>query len=735
MPEVNIKGEETKQYSEEVKTALKNLMDYCEKEDQYTRQRHIYEAKMADLYWHGFQYIYWDSQSQEFRIPTHDSLVSSGSARGDEEFIYDFITNIFKAHGLSIIAAMGGEVPGVLFSPENANIAADIKAAVKAEHLGKIIHKKNNSKLEYFHALFTLFTQHILASYNYYERDKEYGETEVPIFKKKEQKTSPDMWDCKECVFSNESQLEKCPDCGAEMQMIPGKTERILSKVGAKKVNKGFPKIGIYGVINVRVPSYASNQKACGYLIRYSDQPIPYLISLWGHLTSLDSDSSDSYEKSARAPSVSNNFYEDSSNHLATLKEGWFRPWQYNALEKNEVELLKYEFPEGAYVAFAAEQFAEARQELLDDHWTITKGDLSRTIHGDPLGKIAIPQQDTENELNNLLLECLEHSIPVNFAEEQVLGLSNIDKQEVKPGLIYPAKKPIGYGSLGDAFYSMKTSTLPKEGTDLQQMNTEKIQFLLGSFPSIYGGSAQGGSKTLGEYQESRSYALQRLSIPNYFVSYWWAQTTYKAVKMYVKEMLDDNESYTLSTKDRRFETVQIFKDDFEGKFEVLIPESAGELPVTFGQKRGILISALQLNSPEINAYLFAPERMRITTRYLGFDEFTSDDEVQVMKIMSDISILLQSAPAVEQGLNGEEILIPTVMPDSDIDDDEIQLKILRLFLAGPGQEYKDTNKDGFDNVLARARIHKKNIIMAEQAEMQVNQPNQLETKNNGTNR
>ena len=36
-------------------------------------------------------------------------------------------------------------------------------------------------------------------------------------------------------------------------------------------------------------------------------------------------------------------------------------------------------------------------------------------------------------------------------------------------------------------------------------------QFVLGDFPSIYGGPAQSGSKTAREYLESRAVALQRL--------------------------------------------------------------------------------------------------------------------------------------------------------------------------------------------------------------------------------
>ena len=85
-------------FAQEVQEALKSLLDKCELEDQVVRLRHVYEAKRNDLYWHGFQHIFWDSINMEFRIPTHEVLAGLGSTREEATFVYDYVTNVFKAH-------------------------------------------------------------------------------------------------------------------------------------------------------------------------------------------------------------------------------------------------------------------------------------------------------------------------------------------------------------------------------------------------------------------------------------------------------------------------------------------------------------------------------------------------------------------------------------------------------------------------------------------------------------
>lgn len=643
-------------------------------------------------------FIYWDAESQEFKIPTHETLTKVDSTRETTDYVYDYVTNIFKAHGDSIIAAMGADTPGVVFSPGNSENPKDVRAAKKAEQLAKIIHKINNSKLQLLHALFILYTQHMVACYQSYNRDEEYGTVQIPKFKKSQEQITPNTHACTKCNYLQEQPVDSCPQCNSQMQMIPGITAPTLEQVGTEEVNKGFPEFEILGDLNVRIPSYAVTQADCGYLIKYSDQHISYSRNAFPELRDkLSSDDSDTYEKLARAPSNTMYYSESYTNNLVTWKQCWFRNWMFEIIDDEEqAKLLKKTFPKGAYVLFIAGQFAEAKEECLDDCWTITKGDLSRTVHGDPLGKIIIPQQDIENTVDNLLLECLEHSIPVNFADTRVLDFGKYSQQEVKPGLVYPSRKPPEFQSMQDGFFSFKTTTLPKEGTDMQKIIQDKSQFLSGDLPSIYGGPG-GGSKTLGEYEQSRQYALGRLSIPSLFIYIWWAKLTHKAVKLYINEMIEDDK-FTIQTGDQRFESLYIYRDDFQGKFKLLIPENAGELPISYGQKRQAIQQAMQLNSPEINSFLFSPENLRVIIRYFGVDDLTSSEEIQVQKAFRALSDLLQ----------GQQM-----MPDQNIDDPTIQLRIFKNYLASDsGQDQKIQNPEGFTLCLQYLNTLKQILIM-----------------------
>ena len=653
----------------------------------------------------------------DYRIPTQEVLNQEFSSREDVKFVYDYVINVFKAHGLSIIAALSSDIPAIAFSPQDAEESSDVRAARKAEALGKVIARRNKAKLIFYHALYILYTSHFVAAYNFYDRDKKYGTIEIPKFKKEMTKVSPDLHVCEACGFSTEANLSKCPDCGSELKFEAGEEELIEVPDVPEILGKGVEHLHIKGILNVKIPTWAADQAACGYLLEYSDQHYAYLRHLYPEIPreKLKSGSANNEDRMIRMVATGKIYSDSYMDSLLTLKRLWVRPWMYEVLDDDKASELKDEFPDGAYCAFVEEQFADARKEKLDDHWTITKGDLSRSVYGDPLGKALVPLQDLENNTINLLTESLEHSVPSTFADPSVLDFETYSRQEVLPGAVYPIKQGSvsNVRRLEDYFFTLKTSTLPAEGVNFGAIVESKSQFVVGDFPSIHGGAQTEGSKTLGEYQESRSYALQRLSIPYQLLYYWWADVIHKAVIDHIKNMLDD-ESYTVQAENGRFANINFFKQDFDsGKFDLLIPESSIQLPMSFDQKRLMLQNIVQLNNEFLNQFLFAPENRHTVLRFLGIDELNSYDANQTIKQLREIDELLA----------GRESPI-----EPEADDDEIHLRVVRTFIASDlGQDYKRLKPDSYMMILVHAREHMMSLSarLAEQQGQQGQQKSQ----------
>ena len=162
----------------------------------------------------------------------------------------------------------------------------------------------------------------------------------------------------------------------------------------------------------------------------------------------------------------------------------------------------------------------------------------------DPIGKPIAPVQELRNQANDLGIETFEHSIPETFADSEVLDFDKYQNSTAEPGSVYPVKAPMGR-SVSDSFHSLKTATLTDEIDSFVSRLDADGQFVLGDFPSIYGGPAQSGSKTAREYLESRAVALQRLGLTWTMLKFWWAKVMATSVTLFIKELKED-EKYSV---------------------------------------------------------------------------------------------------------------------------------------------------------------------------------------------
>ena len=459
----------------------------------------------------------------------------------------------------------------------------------------------------------------------------------------------------------------------------------------------------VYGALNVRVPTYVSKQADAGWLIHYVDaDPAVFKDAFPDVREEISADSESSYDRSMRMTSLTSEGTAPGI-HLATQKKVWMRPWMINRLEHLDEDVdaeLRDMFKSGIYCSHIGKVLCEVRDESMDTHWTITKAGPSKGVHSDPLLQSLVPLQEIHNNLVNLFVMQVEYGVPATYADTEVFDFQGQAQQEVSPGYVYPVTPRPGQ-SISDAFYSEKTTSLSKETTQLLATVEQLEQFITGSFPSIYGGPSVSGSKTLGEYDKSRSFALQRLSLVWYFINVWWGETIHKALLSFIDHQVED-EPLTVSTA-QGFQTKWIKRADFKGSFDRLEPDVSSDFPSSFAQKRTLIMQLLQLGNPAIEEFLFSPDNAELVKSYMGLNDLKIPMSGQRTKQMREIMQLIGFAP--QEVATG---LLSTVPVEAEIDDHDIHMEVLKNFLVGnTGQDLKSSDPQSYANCMAHYAEHK----------------------------
>jgi hypothetical protein len=442
------------------------------------------------------------------------------------------------------------------------------------------------------------------------------------------------------------------------------------------------------------------------------DQPKPFLKSIYEHIaTKIENDEGDSYEyeRMARTPSSYTAFSRSDDNRdLATHKQVWLRPWAFEGLpaeREREKKKLYKKFPSGVYVALVGNTYAESRDEDMDRHWTLAKCSLSSYIHPDALGQPLISIQELRNVLVNITQETIEQGIGSSFADSSVLNFDVYSKHEARPGMMYPVR-PRPDKPLSESFFEFGRATLSKEVGPFYNQLDQDAQFSVGSFPSIYGGPAEGKSRTLGEYQQSRQQALQRLQITWQLFCIWWSKLMEKCVHMYVENMIEDERFTTPDpTNKDNYVNVWIRKAEMTGHVGEVEPEGSDQFPMSVPQKQAIFFKLLELQNEFINTALFDPANRRYIADLSGFTELVIPGEDQRIKQCVEIDQLLQGIPVQVEPL---------------VDDHAVHINSLKEYLVGPqGQDLKTKNPGGYQMLIQHLQSHQQIMQQMQQAAQQ----------------
>ena len=689
---------------DELQSCLKEILSKVEDEDSWVRKQQVKFWKKCDEFWHGVQFIFWSESRQDWLSPTESRFFQESEPREEAEGpFYDFVLNIYKAHGESIIAALAAQIPGIRFPPDDADDEDDLMTARTYDKIVDLIQRHNKCKILLLKALFILWNQGIVCAYHAPKADKAFGEVKLPRYK--------EGYVCPKCEHQHHKEAGKdCPKCSETMD-----ENNILD--GFDESPKSRVLIDVYGPLHVKVPYNSKEQADFGYILLARDLPKAYLKNIYPHCKEeIDNDLSDTqmFEKINRQPSsFSSTGRVDENRQLTTLKQMWIRPWMFEMISddrKEQREKLQELFPTGCYAAFIGKKYVEARDEDMDKHWSIGKAGLSQFIHSDPMGQSLLPVQEIKNVLTNITLETIEQGIPSTFADPEVVDFTTYSKHEQRPGQVYPAKKRPGE-SMGDAFYESGRATLSSEVPGFSQELDKSGQFLVGSFPSIYGGTNDSKSRTAAEYNMSRQMALQRLSITWALITDWWADMFKRCVQLFVENMIED-ERYVVKN-DNNYVNVWIRRSEMSGKVGDIEVEGSESFPTSMAQKQALFMKLLEMKDEAIHAMMLDPANRKTFADLLGFPELEIPGESQRIKQARETGQMVKT---------GQPIQI-----NPDVDDHEIHMFTIRGFLVGDiGMDLQEKNPQVYQILLQHLKDHEAADQKNKDAAMQKQIQNQM---------
>jgi len=694
----------TEELSEELQNSLRDIVNLCEGEDDNIRKSQMRIWKKNEEFWHGVQYLFWSERDETWVSPLDVTWRNQLSEDELQELgpFYDFVVDIFKAHGESIVAALSSQVPAVRFIPDDADDQADVLTAKTYSKIADLICRHNNAKMLFIQSLFYAYINGIMFSYRYKDTDAKYGTVVVPEYGVREE--SIPALTCPDCGIVRDSNEPGCA-CGSVSESLPSqKAELVPYQTGERELPKSRAKLDIFGGLHVKVPYYARKQEDCGYLILFTDQPKDFVKSQFSEKADqIEGEGVTGLERFSRSEYSYSGGLDEAQRNLVTVTRAWLRPSSYwRELDNGKRKELERLFPKGCFVTFVGKDkvYIKSRDESLDDCWTIGKVGLSTFIHSDPLCRPLVPIQELRNQFVNLSVDLLEHGVPSSFADKDILDWDSYGKFEAAPGFIYPAKRR-GNMPMADGFFTEPKAAFPRELPGFIRALDQDAQFSTGSFPSIYGGPSEGKSRTYSEYAASRQMALQRLSIAWVFVVDWWMRTIEGAVRLYAGTVIED-ERYVKKDGDS-YINVWIRRSEMTGKIGGVEPEGSDAFPVSLAQKRDLIFRLIELNNSYINTALYMPENVQILSDILALTDLKLPGENQRVKQVLEINELCKAGPVEPEPGN----YVPTVLPEPEVDDDEVHISVLRNFLSSiNGIDLRRSNPQGYLNCLSHLRLH-----------------------------
>jgi len=705
-------------------TCLIKLADNASKRDLTSRRLEVRDAWKARYFYRGNQYLL-PAKNGSWVLP---HMVLMGGQSYDD---HNDETNCYLAFADTINAALTAGVPSVRFEADDPTNPADISAAENAEGARRLIDRANDMIVIQEDIARFLWTDGRSCVYTRYVIDAQrFGYA-----------TESDVDD--ELAY-----LPALEDSHQEEELGPG-----------KGVPRGQEVIEAFGAMETKVPMQANDIHGCDYLRLSREFDITRMRTKYPdvakEIQAMKSPTAESeYERLARTSIMMgtrpSNMTNDAMTYNVTESPTWVRPSFFREETDDDLRNWLYDtFPKGAMIAQCGTTFCEARNESLDDHWTLIHprpGDgMHRPANGSPL----IPLQEKLNDCFDLVHQSFMHLIPITWTDTEAVDLQALNEAERSPGHYRKLKAKTGK-ALAESFYTEPQLQIA-EGllVYLEKLFGEWAQFLVGAFPALFGGNT-GSNDTASGIASQRDQALGRVGLTWRNIRAGYARIIRQAVQC-AAEFRNSPMAGEVPGAGGIKQKLNIDPQDLKGNIRCF-PDSDEAFPESWVAQRAVWTQAAQQaeKNPVFAAIFQKARNLMIAKDKIGLPELVVPGAAAAIKQAGETMQMLDAGaplpnPQIEQikktmppippgappeaaqvaqkALQAAIAQIPPVVSTVQVfrlDNDQAHMDEIETWAESPeGIRAQADNLDGFNNVMAHYDEHAAQLAKKQAAKAQ----------------
>lgn len=387
------------------------------------------------------------------------------------------------------------------------------------------------------------------------------------------------------------------------------------------------------------------------------------------------------------------------------FREWWFHPDMYEVLTNDALrKILQQQFSKGLYFAKVGKVRVAIDNRDKCEEWSVCKTGRGEKIMEQPISADAIPYQRALNDLVNLAIETVLRAIAKTIIDSRLVNRESLRENEAVPAEVILTATPVD-GDMNKLIAQIPPARVSDQLAPLITSLRTLWQDNTGIRPEIAGGGET--TQTYREAKQRRDQALLQLSPQAAEERYCWEQIGTNGVKMRARFGTGQVSVPRKGAWGIEIDVVDLARLTETGWHA----EADDNFPVTLSDRFDKMWALLKEFPPEVKQALsiLDPINLEETLELLQIPGFESVSEDQKQKTLADVTLLLAGSPIPGQpdpntGQPGPQQ--PSIPVDPYDDHGFIGTFLPKWMISKTGQQQKQTNPNGFSNVIAFWQAH-----------------------------